>query len=79
MENSEMSHPLASDDRRLSAHLARIKVRPVRSRTAHSRANGFFAAVIEAIAAAKLRRPDREFALRGVSYPCPERDRTLHK
>jgi hypothetical protein len=74
-----MSHSLVGDDRRLGAQLSRIKAKPARNRSARSRVNGFFAAVIEAIAAAKLRRLQRELALGGVSYPLPEQDRRLPK
>jgi hypothetical protein len=72
-----MSHSFIGDDRRLGAELGRIKAKSTRNRTTLSRANGLFPAVIEAIAAAKLRRLQRELALRDVSYPEP--DRTLRK
>lgn len=74
-----MSHSLVGDDRRLGAQLSRIKAKSTHNRTALSRANGFLPAVIEAIAAAKLRRLQRELALGGVNYPSPEQDRKLLK
>jgi hypothetical protein len=72
-----MSHPVVSDDPRLASDLNRIRARSTRSRTALSRANGYLKAVIEAIAAAKMRRLQRELALRGGRYAFPEHDRTL--
>ncbi len=60
-----MAHSLVGAD------LARIKARSVRNRTAHNRGHGYFTAVIEAIAAAKLRRLQRELTLRSVRYPIP--------
>lgn len=59
----------------VGADLARVRAKSVRNRTALSRVNGYFTAVIEAIAAAKLRRLQRELALRGVRYPFPEQGR----
>lgn len=69
-----MSHTLVGDDPRLTSDLNRIKARATRNRTTLSRANGYLTAVIEAIAAAKLRRLQRDLALRGVRYAALCRD-----
>ena len=46
----------------------RAQGKPARARTALSRANGYLKNMIEAIANAKLRRMERELALRGIRF-----------
>jgi hypothetical protein len=60
--------PIHDKDARPSAgyRFGRTHRRPVRARTALSRANGYFRTMIEAIANSKLRRMERELELRGI-------------
>jgi hypothetical protein len=72
---SNMSHGVVGSDPRPASGHVRIRRNSIRSHTAFGRANGYLKAVIEAIAAAKLRRLQRELALRGVRYAFPEHGR----
>ena len=51
----------------------------VHARTALRRLNGYFRAMIEAIANAKLRRMARELELRGISFDRPNNNWVAHK
>jgi hypothetical protein len=70
-----MSHSVVGDDRRPTSGIVRIRPRSSRGRTALGLANGYLKTLIERIAQAKMRRLQRELALRGVRYAFPEHDR----
>jgi hypothetical protein len=66
-----MSHNVAGNDPRPVPGLVRIRPKSSHSHTALSRANGYLKVLIEKVAEAKLRRLQRELALRGVRYAFP--------
>ena len=59
-----MAHLAASSDYRFG----RVHDRRVRARRVFARVNGFLKRLIEAIAASKMRRIERELELRGYRY-----------
>ena len=63
-----MARTTSSSYRFGRTHGSRVRTH---ARTALSRVNGYFKAMIEAIADAKLRRMERELELRGIRYDRP--------
>ncbi|OIQ63645.1 hypothetical protein GALL_548150 [mine drainage metagenome] len=57
----------------------RIQGKRVRARSALRRVNGYFGAMIEAIANAKLRRMERELELRGIHFDRPNNNGVARK
>jgi hypothetical protein len=87
-----MAHYLTSDDKYrglsdgdedrppLSGYqFGRTYGRHARGRAALNRVNGYFKAMIEAIASSKLRRMERELELRGIRFDRPNNNWVARK
>lgn len=70
-----MSYSVVGHDQRATSGIVRVRPKSSRSHTALARANGYLSVLIEKIAQAKMRRLQRELALRGVRYAFPEHRR----